>query len=46
MLITPLTECEQVCLADEVLRRLANLPLPPGALFTRVAWLIMISPWE
>lgn len=40
----PLTESGQAALADEVLRRLASLPVPPGALFTRVAWLIMIGP--
>ena len=40
----PLTESEQAALADEVLRWLASLPLPPGALFTRIVWLIMIGP--
>jgi hypothetical protein len=40
----PLTESGQAALADEVLRLLASEPFPPGALFTRVAWLIMISP--
>jgi hypothetical protein len=41
----PLTESGQVSLADEVLHQLAGLPFPPGTLFTRVAWLIMIGPW-
>jgi hypothetical protein len=41
----PLTESGQASLADEVLRRLAALPIPPGALCTRSAWVIMISPW-
>jgi hypothetical protein len=41
----PLTESGQISLADEVLQRLAGLPIPPGALYTRAAWLILISPW-
>ena len=41
----PLTESGQASLADEVLRRLATLPIPPGALCTRSAWVIMISPY-
>jgi hypothetical protein len=41
----PLTESGQISLADEVLQRLAGLPIPPGALYTRAAWVIMISPW-
>ena len=41
----PLTESGQISLADEVLQCLAGLPIPPGALYTRAAWVIMISPW-
>lgn len=40
----PLTESGQALLADEVLHELASLPLPPGAPYTRSAWLILISP--
>jgi hypothetical protein len=39
-----LTEAGQISLADEVLQRLAALPIPPGAPCTRSAWVIMISP--
>ena len=41
----PPTASGQASLADQVLRQLAGVPIPPGALYTRAAWLIMISPW-